>query len=455
VVEKGDLLLAFFTANINPTVTWDQNSHGLWRLLISEFGNASSVLGEIWAKVADGTEQGGALSVTTDLGRDSAHRVWAIKDWSGGLDGIKASAVDGGVTADPDPPNLDAGWSAKETLWIAFVARDQLTEASAFPFPDNQDTQVTTGGDADTCNDAICSVTDYTSIKNPGIFTAVSKAHAAFTIAVLGTSPDVPLGPAVIRKPIDPYNKAKLNRTHWLAKDLTHWYPSPDNAGLWLDRSLFDRGPINLDSGTSPLVPTIHGNNAIDFTSGLSEFTSTSLGILPGLALWSMGFWAKGSSYGESAFGLTIYQVGGSSSQLVGIYPFDNDVGNGVRYFHMGAGAIINQNSGAASLNEWHWYFVTQRGSGSTDVEAYVDGISVGVGDPLGFNNLDSAMDEIGIGHWRGGQNANFEMKDVTIYSRSFTSEEIWQWYTNERWGLYLPRTINFGETPERDVVRF
>lgn len=235
-----------------------------------------------------------------------------------------------------------------------------------------------------------------------------------------------------------PHTKAiKLNSNHWLAKNLQYWYPSPDSAGHWRDHSIYNRGALTRESGTSPMVPTIHGNNAIDFSTGVSEFAETDIAnSLPGSSHFTIGFWAKSDVYFGNAQAAIALAGGTSASTLLLIYPFDAVDGQGVRVFWNG-GNRINQNTGGASVDEWHHFVFTV--SSAAGIDMYVDAVSVGSSAAL---SLASNLDSIDIGHWIGGQNYTRLLKDITIHDRRLTSAEVAAWYKPEnRWALYAPRT--------------
>jgi epidermal growth factor receptor substrate 15 len=234
-----------------------------------------------------------------------------------------------------------------------------------------------------------------------------------------------------------PSTNIKLNVGHPLATGLSHWYPQAEEDAVWFDYGPARRGQLTLDAGTSARVTTSHGNYAIDFDNGLSEFTTLAVGDLPNSNTFTVAFWARGTVYENSHIAVSLYNSGGSSSNLLAIYPFAQSGGDGVQVFWNGNNRI-DQDTGAVSLNELHFYVFTSRSA--TDHEMYVDAVSVGSSSTS--LSLVSNTDRIGLGHWNGGQNFDRGiMKDVSIHARGMNSEEVSDWYFNQRWALYAPRT--------------
>lgn len=244
---------------------------------------------------------------------------------------------------------------------------------------------------------------------------------------------------------------SKLNRKHWLAKDLLHWWATPDSPGVWRDHATDEIRPLVLESGSSPLVPTEHGNNAIDFSTGASEFTddngSPRLGINP---TFTVGFWAK---YGAVANNPTLLSFIEISVTLLdfSITPNDDETSNG--NFAVGwNGGLVAADPGPR-FNEWHHYvFVTQDNGDFHEI--FMDGRFLASAS-LGTNaRIAGGPSAINIGHKEGGNNYNGECKDITVHGYAMSNQEVWRWYQpQDRWGLYAPQRIHVPLIPDDDIV--
>lgn len=117
VVDAGDILLALVSFDGQPTVTWDNTTAGAWTLL-HDTQHATTIKMVAYWKIADGTEDGKTVAVTTSVSEQSVGAVFRVTG---------ATSVEAGVAVTKnsgtscDPPNLAPSWGAKETLWIAGV----------------------------------------------------------------------------------------------------------------------------------------------------------------------------------------------------------------------------------------------------------------------------------------------------------------------------------------------
>ena len=131
-VEANDLLVVYFAVDGNPTITWDSSTTGQWSLR-DRLNNGSEVKIECWMQVADGTEDGKSLSITTDATQHSRTFSIAIKGWDYG-DG-SLSAIDNAIALSDraltqtavDPTSLSPAWGQEDTLWIQCTAVDNTT----------------------------------------------------------------------------------------------------------------------------------------------------------------------------------------------------------------------------------------------------------------------------------------------------------------------------------------
>lgn len=190
-IEDGDLVLVHLIIDgDNGVAAWDNSSHGTWTELES-ITDGSNHGGALYAKVADGTEDGGTLSI--DLtGADQIHyRCWAIQDWFGSLSGVDSAATTTSSTTTPDPPNLSPGWGELPILWLALCGGDaQGPTLISYPddYPDNQHNA--TGSNAVRHASATRRLT--ASSENPGTFSWTSANDIyGITVAVRPASVDI------------------------------------------------------------------------------------------------------------------------------------------------------------------------------------------------------------------------------------------------------------------------
>ena len=131
-VQAGDLLLAFVGFNGVPAVTWDDLSHGVWTPLADVVSNVDVKM-VIFAKIADGTESLGSLTVTTDVAERSAFITYALFDWFGDLtNGLNVQTAVGN-SANPDPPIATDSWGSVLRKTFALEVCDDARTVSSFP----------------------------------------------------------------------------------------------------------------------------------------------------------------------------------------------------------------------------------------------------------------------------------------------------------------------------------
>ena len=188
-IEPGDLLLVDYAVDADRALTWDDVSHGTWSVQATETGNG--VIGcYVYAKVADGTEDGGTLTLTLGTADTSKWTAYAIQDWEGSLaGGFEATFAAPSSTATPDPPILNpAAWDVEDTLWISMLCADNNTTVSVWPtgYTENQ-LSPNPGTSAVSIASATRTSTD--ASEDPAAF-QISPARIALagTLAVRGPS---------------------------------------------------------------------------------------------------------------------------------------------------------------------------------------------------------------------------------------------------------------------------
>ena len=88
----------------------------------------------IYAKVAVGDEDGGAVAVTTSDSQNIAAQVYRITDWYGEITNGVATASAQGASTNPNPPSLNpSAWGTEDTLWIASAIMVGSQTFSSYP----------------------------------------------------------------------------------------------------------------------------------------------------------------------------------------------------------------------------------------------------------------------------------------------------------------------------------
>ena len=125
VVAAGDLLVIQHLNRSNSTPTTPSGWTSTHTAVLS------TALRQTWfTRVADGSEGGGTVTITTSgsSGRGAiCHRIAA-----GSYGGYGVSSATG-TTTNPNPPSRTSGFGAVPTLWIAGVAFRPAPDVTAFP----------------------------------------------------------------------------------------------------------------------------------------------------------------------------------------------------------------------------------------------------------------------------------------------------------------------------------
>jgi len=194
-VESGDLLIAFCAIDgAGSTITWDQSSHGTWTNQWTDSSTAG-ISATCWAKVADGTEDSGTLSLTVDAIEAGMMYAIAIQDWEGTLSGVSVGTFAGGNSANPDPPTVTAAGGSGDNLFIILQANDSTRTATAYSanYTDNQATAASGGGVG--AGFSVSSRNLAASSDNPGTMTI--SASDNWTVNTIVVEPAAAGGPVI------------------------------------------------------------------------------------------------------------------------------------------------------------------------------------------------------------------------------------------------------------------
>ena len=187
-VDSGDLLLMLFTNDIAAAGTTTTTPTG-WSNVHGTAGVSNNqVRVNIYAKVADGTEDGASVDVPTSVAEEAAVHVYRIKsgEWSGTLAGVEASVASNANTSTPNPASLDPGaWGTENTLWIAYAGGSSFNSVTTYPsgFNGGVHSQSNTGTGGATVSSAWQE--SASASVDPGSFTMnAANDSSAFTIAI-------------------------------------------------------------------------------------------------------------------------------------------------------------------------------------------------------------------------------------------------------------------------------
>jgi len=188
-VSAGELLIVWMAFDGAPTVTWDNTSHGTWSNHIDTPGPSSACKLVVKAKVADGTEGGGTLSIETSASEQSVHRSVSIGTWEGTLaGGLNVPAAATGTSSTPNPPLATASWGNVDRKTIAIEGCDGARTVSAYPasYTLNQFSDASGGGAGCGLGSAGRNQTGVGN-QDPGTFTISSSDQwVAATVSVRG-----------------------------------------------------------------------------------------------------------------------------------------------------------------------------------------------------------------------------------------------------------------------------
>lgn len=168
VVDAGDLLIIQYLNRSNST----PGTPGGWSATHTAARTTS--LRQTWfTKVADGSEAGTTVNIGSSgtFGRGAiCHRIAA-----GAFGSFGASSANDNTDA-PDAPSRSSGFGAVPTLWIVGCSIRNALEASAFPYPDDNITNVSSGI-ANSLALASCTVQNSLASIDPSAFTLPSAEN--------------------------------------------------------------------------------------------------------------------------------------------------------------------------------------------------------------------------------------------------------------------------------------
>jgi hypothetical protein len=176
-IEARDLLLVFFVADGNPTITFPAG----WTQLFQDANGTAVVLGA-WYRIADGTE-GATITVTTSASEKSAHASYRISGYYG-VPEVETSVFNTGTI--PNPPSLTPSWGSAHCLWFGVEGNDSNETVSDYPSGYTL-TSNNYANSGDGCSLGVAGENVTAASEDPGMFTITgSQEYVTNTIAIRG-----------------------------------------------------------------------------------------------------------------------------------------------------------------------------------------------------------------------------------------------------------------------------
>lgn len=172
-VDAGDLLLchiALETANLGVPTPGTPTG---WTLLDSDETNSAKDAWTGWfAKVADGTEDGGTVDFASSVNAVAAAQVHRVTSWFGSLTGVEIGISSNAAVSTPNPPSLTASWGSADNLWfVSCGSYTNLGTVSSYPSTFTNGVQTLGGDTTDGAAIATAWLESATDTLDPGTFT--------------------------------------------------------------------------------------------------------------------------------------------------------------------------------------------------------------------------------------------------------------------------------------------
>ena len=215
----------------------------------------------------------------------------------------------------------------------------------------------------------------------------------------------------------------RLDRTHWMMKDLVAWWPMQEGAG----ETLFDVSPnrnngvlTNMNQSTDWLVSS-RGGKSLDFDG---HFERIDVAGITSLTLpFSVSMWFKLNST-ASAQRLFSLNAGGTGANVYSLYTQDTAIY--CQHYD------TNNATASASISANQWYHVVAVFVSNSERSIYIDGEFKDT-DTQSQSALTTDNFNLGVLYWSTGyiQTLNGNMSDVRVYDRQLSDSEIRKIYLN------------------------
>lgn len=192
VVNVGDLLLALLASNTQSGNATPITTPAGWTEKSTFYPGTSVRLG-VYAKVADGSEDGTTVDFVSAPATQAVAQVYRVTSWYGTIAGVEVGVSVNGTSTTPDPPSLSPSWGALDTLWIA-LAFPNNSDSTLSVYPTDYSNGVYTATATGTSGAALASARRELNAASddPGTFTvSISAVWAAQTVAIRPATPGV------------------------------------------------------------------------------------------------------------------------------------------------------------------------------------------------------------------------------------------------------------------------
>ena len=143
---------------------------------------------------------------------------------------------------------------------------------------------------------------------------------------------------------------------------------------------------------------------------------------LSSASVFSISFWATSPAYAVNPSAVALRIGTNDPNNLLIIYPYDTENGNGARVYFSG-GSVIDINSTSIVSTQWNHFEYVQRSA--TDRELFINGVSVATNTT---SKTLPAVTNFTVGSWDGTQQFfNGKIDDVKVYDYARTQQQVVQ----------------------------
>lgn len=187
VVNAGELLLIVFSADGNVTIS----APGAWTQIYQVLNSIGK--GAAFFKVADGTEDGANVDITTSGSEAAAAHVYRITDWGGTTSDVEGS----GTASSNNPPSVTPSWGSDANLYIATWHASATGYVTAAPTGFNNIVATDAGSGTARAQAFSARLAEVSGSNDPGTWTAGATGCSG-TIVIKPSS-----APAATNQPYD------------------------------------------------------------------------------------------------------------------------------------------------------------------------------------------------------------------------------------------------------------
>lgn len=181
-INAGDLLLVAFTCGggSGNSITWDNTTAGAWTT-VADGSQSTNVRGALYKRVASGSEDSAALSITLSAAGQAAWTIWRISGCEGAVEAVSATGSAATVTF----ATLTPTWGQNDTLWLAVGHIFSSPTVSTYSTSYSNATRSAGSGTSRVTTESVERSLNASS-ETPSVWTlSTSNGHIQYTVAVL------------------------------------------------------------------------------------------------------------------------------------------------------------------------------------------------------------------------------------------------------------------------------